>query len=179
MNTNEKNWSKTLLSSYTYLETICGAIDKTVLNYGVNSAMNTDAEFVANKMIALTQRKKFLINTKILIDNILSRLDNDFSRILVLKFVDKIKAESASKILNMSLRTYFRKINIALEKFTNLLVGFGYNATKLGTIFQDEDWVMEMYNNFSKSEVREIDADDLRFLGMALRTLKRKTASAY
>lgn len=179
MNTNEKNWSKTLLSSYQYFETICGAIDKTVLNYGINSAMNSDAEFVANKIIALTQRKKFLINTKILIDNILSRLDAAFARILVLKFVDKVKAENASKILGISLRTYFRKINIAIEKFTNLLVGFGYSSSKLISIFENENWVMEIYNNFSKNELREIDADDLHFLGMALSGLKRKTASAY
>lgn len=179
MDETQNNWSKTLLSTYGYLETIVGAIDKTVLNYGINSAICTDTEFVANKMISLIERKKFLINIKILVDNILKRMDNGIARVLVLKYVDKIKAETASQILGISIRTFFRKIGIGIEQFSRQLSAFGYTPEKLYSVFKDEGWVMEMYSNYSKKGQKEFDIESINFLGMALSSLKRKTARAY
>ena len=178
-NLNEKIWAKTLLSTYGYLETICGAIDKTVLNYGINSRMNVDAEFVANKIISLIERKKFLINTKILIDNILSRLDQKNARVLVLKYVDKIKAERASEVLNISIRTFFRKTNIAVDEFAVQLEKFGYNSKKLLNIFGKENWIMEIYGAYQKKEIKDATIDNFNFLGLALNSLKKKSARAF
>ena len=179
MDETQNNWSKTLLSTYSYLETIVGAIDKTVLNYGINSAMSTDTEFVANKMIALMERKKFLINIKILIDNILKRIDDDVARILVLKYIDKIKAETASQILGISIRTFFRKIGMGLDQFSRQLQAFGYTPEKLYSVFKDEGWVMEINSSYSKKGQKEFDIESINFLGMALNSLKRKSARAY
>ena len=86
MKDSEKSWAKALLVAYGHLETICGAIDKTVLGYGINSGRyGLDVQFCANKVIALTERKKFLINVKVLVDNTLQKLDNLNARILVVK----------------------------------------------------------------------------------------------
>lgn len=179
MDETQNNWSKTLLSTYSYLETIVGVIDKTVLNYGINSSMSTDTEFVANKIISLTERKKFLINLKILTDNILKRIDNDIARILVLKFVDKVKAETASQILGISIRTFFRKINIGISQFSRQLLLFGYTPEKLLQLFKNEEWVTEIYMTYSKKSTKDIDIDSINFLGLAIRSLKRKSARVY
>ena len=179
MDDTQNNWSKTLLSTYSYLETIVGMIDKTVLNYGINSSMSSDTEFVANKIITLTERKKFFINMKILTDNILKRIDKDIAKILVLKFVDKIKAETASQILGISIRTFFRKINIGINQFSHQLCLFGYTSEKMFKLFANEEWITEMFLTYSKKSTKEVDIDSLNFLGMALNSLKRKSARVY
>ena len=179
METEQKIWAKTLISTYSYLETICGAIDKTVLSYGINSGLSLDVEFVANKIISLTARKKFMINTKVLIDNVLSRLDSEFARILVLKYIDKIKSETASQVLNISMRSYFRKINLAIDEFALQLKKFGYNSKKLYEIFKNENWIMEMYNSYKNKELRDCNMDSMNFLGMAINTIKRKSMRLY
>ncbi len=179
MNTDEKIWAKTLLSSYSYLETICGAIDKTVLNYGINSAINRDAEYVANKIISLTERKKILINTKILIDNVLQRIDNKYAKILVLKYIDKIKSETASKLLDMSMRTYFRKTSLAVDNFASELKKFGYNTVKLNELFRNESWILEIYNAYVQKHIKDSEFENLNFLGLALSMLRKKTAGVF
>ena len=70
MNSQQNTWTKTLLSAYSYLENICGSIDKKVLNYGISSGCSRDTEYVANKILSLMNRKKFLINTKVMVDSV-------------------------------------------------------------------------------------------------------------
>ena len=179
MKKEEKIWAKTLLSTYSYLETICGAIDKTVLNYGIHSALNNDAEFVAKKIISLIERKKFLINTKILVDNVLSRINQKNARVLVLKYIDKLKAEKASFALNISLRTYFRRINFAVDEFAFELLKFGYTPQKLLNIFEKESWIMEIYSSFEKKDMKESELDSFNFLGLALKSFKKKSFQVF
>ena len=76
MGNEQKIWTKTLLNCYSYLETICGAIDKTVINYGIGSYGSNQIISVANKILSLISRKKFLINTKLIVDNVLNNISN-------------------------------------------------------------------------------------------------------
>lgn len=179
MEQSQKNWSKTLLSSYSYLETICGAIDKTVLNFSINSAMSSDAEFVANKIIALTERKKFLINIKVLVDKILRNMDDKLARILVLKFIDGMKSDIASKLMKVSIRTYFRRINIAIDRFAMELKRFGYTDDVLYNLIKDENWIVQIYDAFCQKDFKEFDVDGLKFLSIALTGLNKRSARAY
>ena len=178
MKNNETIWAKTLLSSYSYLERICNGIDKAVLNFGLHSKVSNSTEFVANQIIQLTERKKTLINTKVLIDDILNRIDLKHSKILVLKYIDRMKADTASKLLKISLRTYFRKINIAVDEFTNQLQKFGYYSLKLKSIFADENWILEIYNTYQKKNFKEVDLQSLNLLGIALNSFKKRVVSS-
>lgn len=148
MKFEQRMWAKALLSSYAYLENICGSIDKKVISYGIGSASNRDAEFVADKIISLIERKKFLINTKLLIDKALYGISADYARAIILKFIDKIKVETASKVMNVSLRTYFRKVEIGVDKFASELLSFGYDEKKLYQIYSGENWIFEIYKTY-------------------------------
>lgn len=178
MKVEEKNWSKTLLVSYAHLETICGAIDKTVLGCGLSSC-NTycDAEYVANKMINLIERKKFLINLKVLVDKALSKIKTSFSRVLMLKYIDGVDSKLASEVMKISTRTYFRQINSGLESFWQALLNMGYSIITLKDLLKDENWILEIYNSYSKKTNDEKDIQNLGFLGLALKQYKQSNVS--
>lgn len=176
MKIEQKNWSKTLLTTYSYLETICGAIDKKVLTYGTSCSTN-GTEFLANKIISLTERKKFLINVKILVDSALKNIEDEKAKILVLKFVDRLKTELITSVLKMPTRTYFRKVNLAIDSFSNVLLKSGYDSTKLSQIFRSEDWILEIYNNFAKKIEKKAEFDALKFLNLAFQVKKTCEAS--
>lgn len=148
MKFEQRIWAKALLSSYAYLENICGSIDKKVISYGIGSASSRDTEFVADKIISLIERKKFLINTKIMLDRALYNIPSDYARVLILKYVDKIKVETAAKVMNVSLRTYFRKVDVGVDKFASQLLSFGYNEKKLYETFSKESWIMDIYKSY-------------------------------
>ncbi|HAJ77711.1 MAG TPA: hypothetical protein DCO89_01405 [Clostridiales bacterium] len=179
MKIEEKNWCRTLLVSYSHLETICGAIDKTVLNCGLGSC-NTycDAEYVANKMINLIDRKKFLINLKVLIDNALSKIKTSLARVLMLKYVDGVDSKLASEIMKISTRTYFRQINAGLDSLWSSLEHLGYNALSLYELLKNENWILEIYESYNKKDLKEEEIQNLSFLGMAINQYKHSSALA-
>ena len=179
MKIEERNLSRALLTSYGHLETICGAIDKTVLNCGIKSGNSyCSAEFIAEKIINLTERKKFLINLKVLIDKALSRTKKSFARVLLLKYVDQVDSTLASKILNVSTRTYFRQINTALELFWDSLTSMGYNTEKIFALISEENWIMDIYNAYKNKDLKESEIKSLGFLSVAFKSINQKTISA-
>ena len=175
MENEQLNWSKTLLNAYNNLEQICDAIDKTVLNYGIGSFNSNQTMIVAEKILSLIARKKFLINTKVLIDNILNNISGKSARILTVRYIDKVKTEVASKILNMSNRNFFRRLNQAVEDFAIELKKQGYNSKLLFNTFKYESWICEIFDAYSKKEKQNLD--NLNILGMALSSIKSKNVS--
>lgn len=177
MENEQINWSKTLLNAYSYLETICGAIDKTVLNYGIGSFNSNQTMIVADKILSLISRKKFLINTKVIVDNVLNSINGKSARILTVRYIDKVKTEVASKVLNMSNRNFFRRLNQSVEEFATELKNQGFNSNLLFETFKHEGWIMEIYNTYSKSRREKNSAESFDFIGMALNSIKSKKVS--
>ena len=103
-----KIWCKTFLNVYRCLE-------KIVLTTGLN--LGADTEYATNKMIELTERKISLINLKLIIENILNELSINDTKLLILKYVDRVKGEDIAKKFNVSNRTFFRRSNTAMKSF--------------------------------------------------------------
>ena len=180
MKIEEKNLSRALLVAYGHFETICGAIDKTVFNCSVKSGNSyCSAEFIANKIISLICRKKYLINLKVLVDKALSKTKKQFAKVLILKFVDQVDSTLASKMLNISTRTYFRQINSALEDFFKSLKSLGFTTSKIFDLISEENWILDIYNSYKKSEVCDKKIDNMAFLSVAFKSLKQKSASVF
>lgn len=152
----QKIWAKTLLASYNSLETIANAVDNLVLTQGVNSANNhlTTMEN-AERIINLIQRKKLLVNLKVLVDSNIAKLDSLSARILIMRFLDNIKPDICLEILKLARRTYFRKLDRALEEFSLKLKLGGYTAEKIEQLVQKEHWIKEIYNNLQKQETQK------------------------
>lgn len=174
MENEQQNWSKTLLNCYSHLETICDAIDQTVLNYGLKSFSSNQTMMVADQILSLIKRKKFLINTKVLVDNVLGNISGTSARLLTVRCIDKVKTEIASEVLNMSMRNFFRRLNLAIDEFSAELKHQGYDSQRLGNIFKKEGWIMEIYNSYCQKSKQKQDVDGLRILGIALGSLRQK-----
>ena len=161
----QKIWAKTLLASYNSLETITNAVDNLVVTQGINSANNhlTTIEN-AEKIISLIQRKKLLVNLKVLVDSNIEKLDNLSARLLIMRYLDNIKPDICLEILKLTRRTYFRKLDRALEEFSLKLKLSGYTPAVLEQLVQKEHWIKEHYNNFLKQEMQktEKDSDEIR-----------------
>ena len=90
-----------------------------------------------------------------MLDRALYNIPSDYARVLILKYVDKIKVETAAKVMNVSLRTYFRKVEIGVDKFASQLIFFGYNEKKLCETFSKETWIMDIYKSYYEKFVTD------------------------
>lgn len=173
-----KVWSKTLLNIYGCLEKLTNAIDKLVFEFGMNSARNYGFSCTFNdaqKIIELTDRKVKLINIKVLINKVLSSMDETSCKILTLKFIDKMSIDTIIKVLNLKRRTFYRKINNALASFANLLMVNGFNKENLFDFVQGETWIVDVYEEMLKKELSlqsEEDVSRLSILNRAVRDFK-------
>ena len=169
MEIKQECWAKTLLNAYSYLETICGAIDKSVVNYGVSSAGSSKSTIqIANKIISLTERKKFLINIKVLVDDILRTISSANARLLVVKYIDKVKTELACEILKLSTRTYFRHVKTAVSSFAAELKKKGYDSAKLRSKMMNEGWILEIYNSYMAKNENKVEVNSDKLLKYAV-----------
>lgn len=161
----QKIWAKTLLASYNSLETIANAVDNLVVTQGINSANNHLSTIEnAERIISLIQRKKLLVNLKVLVDSNIEKLDNLSARLLIMRYLDNIKPDICLEILKLTRRTYFRKLDRALEEFSLKLKLSGYTPAVLEQLVKKEHWIRENYNNFLKQEMQktEKDSDEIR-----------------
>ena len=155
MKTNQ--WAKTLLYTYKYLNRITDGIDKLVdrsaLNsfyYCNNNQKINEVEAVSNKIIDLIERKKRLVNIKVLVDKCLLSCDELSSQILIEKFIEDDISEDIAKRHNLNIRTYFRKQEGAESSFYACLVKMGYDDERLFKYLADERWILEVYDNFQR-----------------------------
>ncbi len=144
-------WSKTLLRSYGMLEKITGAIDRTFnkIAYTSRSSSTSDTLLsstyqISEKLLTLIDRKRLLINTKILVDEILSSIDENSAKVLVLKYINNLTNDDMTKILNLSIRTILRRTNKAVEEFGYEIKCRGYTEEKLNNMYMNEKWVMDI-----------------------------------
>ena len=142
-------WGKTLISLYRHLGTMANSIDNLIKRIGINSAFNhsvynstlTDS----NKIIELTERKIKIINLKVIIEKALNKLKTNDFRILSLCYIDAVNYKKIQEILNVSERTFFRRKELAIARFSSNLSELGYDAEKLNDYLQNENWVKNAY----------------------------------
>lgn len=157
---NQLIWVKTVLSVYRYLERICGSIDKIIMQSALGSAdilgqnyfyNNTAA--ISEKLIDLSERKITLINLKVLVDDILGELQLKDSIVLIQRYLDEMKMKDIAQKDNISIRSVFRRLENAENAFGHKLKLKGYDSQKLNDFLKNEQWILNAYNKFEKSDV--------------------------
>ena len=162
MKNNE--WGKTILTVYKYLDRVTEAIDKMVKQNAMNSfyfsgtnQSRNGVMDVADRIIALSQRKVRLINIKVLADKALLECDGGSSQILIERYLDGDNAQTIADRHNLNLRTYFRHLVSAEEKFCAIMARYGFGEKRLEKYLADEKWILEIYYNFKKNnEIEEL-----------------------
>ena len=66
--------------------------------------------------------------------------------------MDNVRSEDIAKFFNISLRTYFRKKNEALNSFAKNLLSLGFTKSKLEEMFCCENWLNNLYNKNQELE---------------------------
>lgn len=156
-----KYWSKSVLSVYKYLETLSKNLDKSIYNIGKNSndplvQKYQTTYFQASKMLELIERKRKIINLKVAVEEALTRLPKVERRILVLTFVDGVNSELISTLLQISMRTVFRRKLKALENFAKALMTMGIDIEYFENEYNTEQWLVSVYNEYvSKSNYND------------------------
>lgn len=149
----DKIWAKTILTAYRYLERLADSIDAMIETKGLGSMNISGASYSCNniidlseKLIELSERKIKLINLKVLTEKVLLKCGRSSATILISKYIDgKTNAEIAENN-KLSLRTYFRRLNDAEEKFECVLSAYGFNEQWLQHYLSSEKWLIEIKN---------------------------------
>lgn len=151
------NWAKTILYVHRYLERITDGIDKLVEreainSYYYNSMRENDVTKVANKIIELTERKKRLINLRVLTNTCLKSILPIYSQILIGRYINEENCTSLASRLGLKERTFFRRLSLAEESFTKALAREGYDENSMGEFLKGERWIFDVYENFLENE---------------------------
>lgn len=147
-----KYWSKSTLTIYKYLSTMSKSIDR-IIEENTKSSNSValqryqTTQYQANKIIDLIDRKRKMVNLKVIAEDVVSRLKKSDRRIITLVFFDGIKSELVADMLGISLRTFFRRKANALNQFTIILEALGYDAEFFESEYFCERWFMSIYNN--------------------------------
>ena len=157
-----KYWSKSTLSIYKYLSTMSNGIDKIIIDNSKNSnsvmlQKSQTTHCQATKILDLIDRKRKIVNLKVIVDDVVSRLNKTDRRIITLVFFDGVKSEVASQLMGISLRTFFRRKVKALQQFALILEAIGYDEEFFEQEYFNEKWFMSVYDN---CVTREANADE-------------------
>lgn len=144
--------SEAIVKVYRLLNKKCNAIDIFIKNHAYCFSTNTyeySAVDVCNNIIDLMARKNQLINFKIIVDNAISRLNEEDKKILYVKMNYSISMEEFCAVLHFKERTAFRKIERAFKNLADTLNNSKY-IDKLTQILTNEEWIANV-----KQEVKE------------------------
>lgn len=160
-----KYYGRSALSIYRYLETMSKSLDKVVLDIGKGSGKVSikncqTAHSQTGKIIKLMDRKRKLVNLKVVIEECLAGIPKDSRRLLSLFYIDGITANMISQLLGVSLRTVFRQISKALDSFCFELDKRGYGRVFFEEEYSCEKWFSAVYSNMLTKGLEEEECPD-------------------
>ena len=147
---------KVLISAYRFIERNCDLINEFVYKHAVNFGPSPEycsTYDVTNNIINLIERKNRLINLKLIMDQIVSELSEEDRMIIVSKMRYNLSMKSFCQVFQMpSVRTAFRRVQQALERFTMRANSSPYKQ-KLEYLLDNEQWIIAIRRDQMKKEV--------------------------
>lgn len=152
-------WSKTLLYSQRYAASVCRQIDKAIQNRavlipGLNSGLGgfKDTLYQTEKVISFIEQKKRILKLAVMCSEIFDCVSPLLKKTLYIKFSLNKSWENASKMLDLSRRTYFRYINKGLAAFTEIRRRMNLSDEYLTEIFGRDKWIMSFKDKSQEEE---------------------------
>lgn len=160
MTTNQKIWGKALLSSYKYLERLCNSLDELVEKTALNSYYSysfrledNSIENIADKIISYSNRKISYINIKVLVEKVLKEINNQYAKLLILRFIYEMPPEEICDIFNLSSSAFYRRLDKALAVFMTTLSRFGYTCEKLEIEYATDIFISSVLRMIKKQNI--------------------------
>lgn len=148
--------AKVLISAYRFIERNCDLINEFVYKHAVNFGPSPEycsTYDVTNHIINLIERKNRLINLKLIMDEIVSELSEADKMIIIAKMRYNLTMKSFCQVFEISsVRTAFRKVQLALEHFTMRANSSPYRQ-KLEYLLDNEQWIVNIRRAQLKKEV--------------------------
>jgi hypothetical protein len=149
-------FEKVLLYSYPHLTNIIGDMDKLVCQKAYCSfSNNVSCLDLSEKIIRIIDKKDRLIDLKLKLDEIFKNFSVEEMLLLEQKFFKRkavLKKLIEKFTIKYSLRTYFRKQNRLLEKFSKSLNKNGMNEKWFLDKYGDIDWFKCLYSRLKYDE---------------------------
>lgn len=142
------NYVKTLLTTYPRIEKIVEQIDELVFKRAISSFSDfSPCIEIAEKILALSQRKKVLVELKRACDSVFNKLTIDEYDLLDYKYI-KRKPKEYYKDFDYSSRSYFRGQNNLVKKIASLFFIHGI----------DDDWYINncLDDDYFKNTLKRI-----------------------
>lgn len=149
--TDIKVWSKTILKVYKVLPQIVQSLDECNMATAL-SAFRMDTMRAVESIQKNNNRKLNLINLKVVVDKAMSAVRPKHRQILYYRFIKRQNFQQISDMLDVCLRTIFRRYACALEELENVLIDLGYNEKWLEKNFYSDVFVGNMYEKVEEEE---------------------------
>ena len=141
---------KSMLYVYKHLDALASSLEKMAKSRGVNSYYGyNDTLSEIDNILSLTERKIFVINLKILIDDIILSLEKNLGKLIVLKYVDELDNDAIVSQCKLSERTYFRQLNRAYDNFSKRLQILNKERPYLYEQLHNDSWLNAIAKYFT------------------------------
>ena len=148
--------SKVLISAYRFIEKNCDLINEFVYRHAINFGPSPEycsTYDVTNNIIDLIERKNRLINMKLILDEVVMELKTNDKLIILAKMRFDLSMKSLCQVFEIpSMRTAFRRVQMALEHFTMHINNSKYKE-KLEYLLDNEEWIMSMRQDLLEKNV--------------------------
>lgn len=103
---------------------------------------------------------------------------------MTLFYLDGVKAKDLSAMHDINIRTFFRRKNIALNKFSNAMLSMGFHSNYLLNLLNEEKWILRIYENNLKNFGGKEESEDnysliLKRTISELKSFSKKTCVSY
>lgn len=150
-------WSKALLKSYSNLATVEKNIDTKVTALALTSPgakYGNTTEMVANKILKYVDKKIMLCKTKVLIEDILMKINSKYATVLKMRYLENLSYDEIADYFNVSVRTVRRYIIEGTKYFSKQLERKEYTPSRLAEIYKEENWLGRIYLSVLKTYLR-------------------------
>ncbi len=170
-------WGKTLISLYRHFGVMANSIDNLIKQIGISSAFRhsiyNSTIIDSNKILELTERKIKIINLKVIVEKALNKLSDKDLKVLTLFYIDGVNYKKIEFLLGINERSFFRRKELALARFSCILADLGFDSSRLNEYLHNEKWIMNTYfqvvnSTASKLESLKKSKDQYRLLKSVL-----------
>lgn len=155
-------WTESLLKAYSRLDSYIEKINKRVNVVALTQPSvqyGTTTEVVAEKIFKLIDKKKVVIKTKFLIEEILMKINPKYASVLKMRFVDNKTIENIADYFCVSSRTVRRYILEGVNYFKKILNKKLLEDRDLLQMYKNETWMASIYYDNVKKRLWHTNRD--------------------
>lgn len=171
----ENNIIRTMFSVYRFLDKIADHIDLLISRRAMNAycmelaqPMKNSSDTVASDIIELSEEKIDIINVKILVEEVLKRINSKHARMIIMKYVDNMSMDFMIRRFQVTSKTLYRWELSAINSAIKILNSLGYSLETLHKLLKSNHYLSLVYSRFENAIINESSIFDIVEINEAL-----------